>query len=146
VALKLDNMNQGLTQVVLLRFRAAPHNVPKASLAVKVRFTYYDPFQRKQVIQTQESSIALKAGASGDGFKDNEVRKNYTIALLAQAIREMAVAWEMRHYSEAESLLTTAISRTRRSYPNLEDEDIARTLNLAEKYQNGIRRELRAER
>ena len=146
VALKLDNMNQGLTQVVLLRFNAAPRHIPKSSLAVKVRFTYYDPGQKKQVVQTKESFITLRDGRSGDVLKDKEVRKNYTIALLAQAIREMAVAWEMRHYSEAESLLTTAIARTRRSYPNLEDEDIARTLSIAEKYQKAIRREVRPDR
>ncbi|HEV8487916.1 MAG TPA: VWA domain-containing protein [Blastocatellia bacterium] len=144
VALKLDNMNQGLTQVVLLRFKAAPHSIPKSSLAVRVRFTYYDISQKKQVVQTQDSSIALKA--SGAAWKDDEVRKNYTIALLAQAIREMAVSCEMRHYGEAESLLTTAIARTRRSYPNLEDEDIARTLAIAEKYQKAIRREIRSDR
>ena len=144
VALKLDNMNQGLTQVVLLRFKAAPHSIPKSSLAVRVRFTYYDISQKKQVVQTQDSSITLKA--SGAGWKDDEVRKNYTIALLAQAIREMAVSWEMRHYGEAESLLTTAIARTRRSYPSLEDEDIARTLAIAEKYQKAIRREIRSDR
>ena len=144
VALKLDNMNQGLTQVVLLRFKAAPHSIPKSSLAVRVRFTYYDISQKKQVVQTQDSSITFKP--SGAGWKDDEVRKNYTIALLAQAIREMAVSWEMRHYGEAESLLTTAIARTRRSYPSLEDEDIARTLAIAEKYQKAIRREIRSDR
>jgi len=146
VALKLDNMNQGLTQVVLFRFKAAPHRIAKSSLPVKVRFTYFDRVQNRQVVQTKESFLAMKDGRSGDVLKDNEVRKNYTIALLAQAIREMAVAWEMRHYSEAESLLTNAIARTRQSYPHMEDEDIARTLSIAEKYQKSIRREIRADR
>ena len=132
--------------MALLRFKVASHRITRSSLAVKVRFTYYDAGEKRQVAQTKESFITLKDGRSSDVLKDNEVRKNYTIALLAQAIREMAVAWEMRHYSEAESLLTTAIAKTRRSYPNLEDEDIARTLSIAEKYQKAIRREVRPDR
>jgi len=146
VAINLDNMNQGLTQVVLLRFKTAHNRTRNSSLGVNVHFTYYDQREKKQVTQTKASSIALREGASSDGLKDNEVRKNYTIALLAQAIREMAVAWEMRHYGEAESLLNSAIARTHRSYPNLEDEDIARTLGIAEKYRKSIRHEVRADR
>ena len=68
------------------------------------------------------------------------MRKNYTIALLAQAIREMAAAWETSHYREAESLLTAAIVRCRQRYPNQDDEDITRTLRIAEKYQESIRK------
>jgi Ca-activated chloride channel homolog len=133
VTLKLDNMNHGLTEVVLLRFRLAERGAIPSRLLVKVRFTYYDLEQKKQIIKTQESF--LKNGPPGDLLKDPEVGKNYSIALLAQAIRDMAEACEARRFQEAENLLTAAIDRTYRRYPHLEDPDIRRTLSIAQRYQ-----------
>jgi Ca-activated chloride channel homolog len=138
VTLKLDNMNHGLTEVVLLRFRLAGRRAIPSRLLVKVRFTYYDLEQKKQIIKTQDSF--LKNGSPGDLLKDPEVGKNFSIALLAQAIRDMAVACEARRFHEAESMLTAAIDRTYRFYPHLEDPDIKRTLSIAQKYQDNLRK------
>jgi Ca-activated chloride channel homolog len=138
VTLKLDNMNHGLTEVVLLRFRLAERRAIPSRLLVKVRFTYYDLEQKKQIIKTQESF--LKNGPPGDLLKDPEVGKNYSIALLAQAIRDMAEACEARRFQEAENLLTAAIDRTYRRYPHLEDPDIRRTLSIAQRYQNNLKK------
>jgi Ca-activated chloride channel homolog len=140
MTLKLDNMNQGLTQVVLLRFRLARKEVDKARLSVKVSFTYYDLEQKKQIVKTQESSLSVKGGPPGDLLKDHEVGKNYSIAILAQAIRDMAAACEVRRFQEAENLLTAAIAKTYQRYPNLEDKDITRTLLIAQKYQGALKR------
>jgi hypothetical protein len=71
---------------------------------------------------------------------DDEVGKNYTIALLAQAIRDMAAAYEAQRYQDGEKLLTAAIAKTYQRYPNLEDEDISRTLMIAQKYQEVLRK------
>lgn len=140
VSLKLDNMNHGLTQVILLRFKTARKTPDGARLPVRVRFTYYDLEQRKQVVKTQESFLNVKDGPPDEMLKDSEVSKNFTIALLAQAIHDMAAECEARRYGEAESLLTAAIAKTYRRYPNLEDEDISRTLFIAQKYQEIIRK------
>ncbi|MCI0563067.1 MAG: hypothetical protein MN733_31705, partial [Nitrososphaera sp.] len=140
VRLKLDNMNQGLTQVVLMRFRLVRKMPDDSRLPVKVRFTYYDLEQKKQVVKTQESFITVKDRLPGDLLKDTEVGKNYSIALLAQAIRDMAAAYEARHFHEAERLLTTAIAETCERYPNLEDRDIRRTLSIAEKYRDALKK------
>jgi Mg-chelatase subunit ChlD len=140
VRLKLDNMNQGLTQVVLLRFKVARGEAYNSRLPVRVRFTYYDLEQKKQVLKTQESFITVKDSLSGDLLKDSEVGKNYSIAQLAQAIRDMAEAFEAGRFQEAEHLLTGAIARTYQRYPNLEDEDITRALLIAQKYREVIRK------
>jgi uncharacterized protein YegL len=140
LTLKLDNMNQGLTQVVLLRFRPARKDLDKARLSVKVSFTYYDLEQNKQVVKTQESFLNVKGGLPGELLKDNEVGKNYSIAVLAQAIRDMAAACELRHYQEALRLLTAAIAKTYQRYPNLEDKDITRTLLIAQRYQEALKK------
>jgi len=139
VTLRLDNMNQGLTEVVLLRFRLAERRVMPSRLLVKVRFTYYDLEQKRQITKTRESFLMVKNGSPGEMLKDPEVGKNYSIALLAQAIRDMAVACEGRRFHEAEALLTAAIDRTYQRYPHLEDPDIRRTLSIAQRYQNNLR-------
>jgi hypothetical protein len=94
VKIKLDNMNHGLTQVVMLRFRLANRGMLSSSLSVNVRLSYYDPEQKEQVVKIQESYLTAKDGPPGDMLKDPEVGKNYSIALLAQAIRDMAAACE----------------------------------------------------
>lgn len=139
VTIKLDNMNHGLTQVVLLRFRLARPMPPQARLPVSVRLTYYDQSQ-KRVVKTEEASVTVGNDSAGDLLADTEVGKNYSIAQLAQAIRDMAAASEARRYREAESLLTNAIARTYQRYPSLEDDDIKRTLLIAQKYQEVLRK------
>jgi hypothetical protein len=140
VKLKLDNMNSGLTQIVLLRFRPARGYDGGSRLPVRVRFTYYDLEQKKQIVKTQEVSLAVKQGPPVEMLKDDEVAKNFSIALLAQAIHDMAAASEAQHYQEAEKLLTSAIAKTYQRYPNLEDEDITRTLLIAQKYQDVLKK------
>jgi hypothetical protein len=91
-------------------------------------------------VKTQETFLTAQESVAGDLLKDPEVGKNYSIALLAQAIRDMAAACEERRYYKAEKLLTTAIDKTNRRYPHLEDADIARTLAMAKKYQDELRK------
>jgi Ca-activated chloride channel homolog len=140
MTLRLDNMNHGLTQVILLRFRLAEDGLPSPRLPVRVRFTYYDLEQKKQIVKTQETFLSAQEGPAGDLLKDPEVGKNYSIALLAQAIRDMAAACEEQRYQKAEKLVTTAIDKTNRRYPHLEDADIARTLAMAKKYQDELKK------
>src|SRR5215213_3623980 len=83
--IRLDNMNQGLTQVVLLRFKVRPRGVDAALQPVRVNFSYYDIEQKRRVTKNEEASLSLGGGAAGDMLRDTEVGKNFTIALLAQA-------------------------------------------------------------
>lgn len=140
VQLKLDNMNSGLTQVIMLRLRPALYVADRSRLGVRVRLGYYDLARQRRVVETQEASVAVREGAPAGVLEDGEVEKNYSIAVLAQAIRDMAAASEAGRFREAENLLTAAIARTTLRYPNLDDEDIRRTLSTAEKYQEALRR------
>jgi hypothetical protein len=72
-------------------------------------------------------------------LKDFEVRKNYSIARL-QAIHDMAAAAEKQQYPAAEDYLQEAIGKTRERYPTLQDEDIKRTLTIAQNYQAIVKR------
>lgn len=140
VTIKLDNMNHGMTQVVLLRFRVPRNRQYHSRLPVNVRLSYYDLEQKRRVVKTEESFVSVREGSRGDMLKDYEVGKNYSIAQLAQAIREMAEAVEARRFREAESLLTEAIAQTRQRYPHLDDEDIKRNLMIVENYQAVLRK------
>lgn len=140
IRLRLDNMNSGLTQVVM-RFKPSSFRTAgDARLSVRVRLSYYDLERKTQVVKTEESSLTIRNGPPAEMLKDYEVGKNFTIAQLAQAIRDMAVACEAQRYQDAEKLLTAAIARTYQRYPNLEDDDILRTLLVAQKYQEVLRK------
>jgi Mg-chelatase subunit ChlD len=138
--IKLDNMNQGLTQVVLLRFRATRRAPDSARPTVRVKFSYYDIEQKRRVTKNEVASLSIGEGTAGDALRDPEVGKNFTIAQLAQAIRDMAVAVEAKRFKDAEGILNSAIARTYTRYPHLEDEDISRTLLIAQKYQEVVRK------
>lgn len=142
--IKLDNMNRGLTQVVLLRFKARPRAFDGARPSVRVRLSYYDVEQKRPVTKGDEAPLSL--GGPANVLRDPEVGKNFTIAQLAQAIRDMAAAVEARRYQDAERILDAAVAETRRRYPHLEDEDITRTLDIARKYQEMLRKYNQEER
>ena len=125
-----------------MRFKLRPHalDTTDAPPAVGVRFSYYDLEQKRRVLKTDEASLAFGGGPAADALRDPEVGKNFTIAQLAQAIRDMAEAVEAQRYKDAEHLLNAAIAQTYRRYPHLEDEDITRTLQIAQKYQELVRK------
>ncbi|HEX6183052.1 MAG TPA: VWA domain-containing protein [Pyrinomonadaceae bacterium] len=147
VRIKLDNMNQGLTQVVMMRFKVSPRalDAPSARPSVRVNFSYYDLEQKRHVEKREEASLTTNGRGAGDMLRDTEVGKNFTIAQLAQAIRDMAAEVEAKRYREAERILDTAIVKTNQRYPHLEDEDITRTLKIAQKYQESLRKYNRQE-
>ena len=140
--IKLDNMNQGLTQVVMMRFKVSPRalDAPQARPSVRVYLSYYDLEQKRHVTKQEETLLSVNDGPAGNMLRDTEVGKNFTIAQLAQAIRDMAVAVETKQFKEAEILLNTAIAQTYQRYPHLEDEDVSRTLHIAQKYQEAVRK------
>jgi hypothetical protein len=132
---------------VLLRFRVTRRGLDAARLPVAVRLGYYDVERKSPGVKTQEALLTLGGGrAASDMLRDTEVSKNFTIAQLAQAIRDMAAECESRRYREAERLLTSAIAKTYQRYPNLEDEDISRTLFIAQKYQEVVKKYNQQER
>lgn len=133
----LDNMNNGLTQVVMVRFRA--RNAVRESYPVKVRLSYYDVKQKRTVEEVQEISIARTRNDSGELLADVEVKKNYTIAELAQSLFDMTEAVRRNRYREAENFLNASASAVYRRYPNNEDKDVRYVLNIIEGYQRDLK-------
>ena len=133
VSVPLDNMNTGMTEVVLVRLKAGT----KLS-DIKAKLTFFDVEKNKTV--TLADSIRPEVSRSGS--EDLSVIKNLTIAELATAIREMAAAVESKNVVLGEKLISRAVSDARERFPNATDVDILRVLTAAESYQKVVREEL----
>lgn len=131
----LDNMNNGLTQVVMTRFRA--RNAAK-SYPVKVRFSYFDVKQKRMVEQVQEINLTQTRRNSFELLADVEVKKNFTIAELAQSLFDMRAAVKRNRYREGENFLNASIGDAYRRFPSREDKDVQYVLNIIENYQRDL--------
>jgi len=140
VKIPLDDMNNGLTQVVMMKFRLKKNAAARGDLAVRVGLSYFDIKTRKQREETQTATLPAGDGAKADLLADAEVRKNYTIAELAQSLFEMSEVAREKDYRRAESLLNASVSEAYRRYPNMEDEDIKFILGIVEDYQLNLRK------
>lgn len=136
VSISLDDMNNGLTQVVMARFRADSVRGP---LPVKVRLSYFDVKRNRMVEEVQEARLVPAEADSCDVLADVEVKKNYTIAELAQSLFDMRELANRRNFVGAEGALNSSTTIAYGRYPNMEDADIRFILNIVEGYQRDLR-------
>jgi Mg-chelatase subunit ChlD len=133
----LDDMNNGLTQVIMARFRAK--NQLRNSASVRVRLSYFD-VQKQRMVEENQALILYPAGRKfAELLADPEVKKNYTIAELAQSLYDMREAAQRRDFWQAENFINTSVSETNRRFPNMEDNDIRYILNIVEDFQRDLR-------
>jgi Mg-chelatase subunit ChlD len=137
ITIPLDNMNNGLTQLVMAKFRAPAQmtNLPP----VKVRLSYFDVKRGRMTDEVQELGLTASRSESCDLLADAGVRKNYTIAELAQSLFDMTAFAKRHSFREAENVLNASVSTAYRRYPNMEDNDIRFILNIAEGYQRDLK-------
>ena len=108
-------------------------------MPVKVRLSYFDVKRQREVVEVQESRLLPGEADSCDILADVEVKKNYTIAELAQSLFDMREAAIRRNFAQAEGLLNSSVSTAYGRYPNMEDGDIRFILNIVEGYQRDLR-------
>jgi Mg-chelatase subunit ChlD len=137
-SINLDNMNNGLTQVVMTRFRVK--NTERKSYPVKVRLSYFDVKRQKSVEEIQEINLNLSNKNSGELLEDVEVKKNFTIAQLAQSLFEMSKSFKNGKAVEAERFLNNIAIETNKRYPNMEDKDVKFVFDIIENYRNDLRK------
>lgn len=136
-SIDLDDMNNGLTQVVMMRFRA--RNFSKSVSSVKIRLSYFDVQRKRQIQEVQEVKLVPAERKTNELLIDPEVKKNYTIAELAQSLFDMREAAQKQHYGQAGSFLNASLTSTYRRFPNMEDKDVQYVLNIVEGYQNDLK-------
>ena len=136
VSVVLDDMNNGLTQVVIAKFRAES---VRSSVPVKVRLTYYDVKRKCPVEEVQELRLVPAESDSCELLMDVEVKKNYTIAQLADSLFEMTGLARRGDFSRAQNILDSSVASAYQRYPNMEDADIRFILNIVEGYQRDLK-------
>jgi hypothetical protein len=136
VTLALDDMNNGLTQVVMAKFRA---DSAKSTLPVKVRLTYYDVKRKCMVDEVQELRLVPSERESCDPLVDLEVKKNHTIAELADSLFQMTALARAGNYSQAQNVLDASLATAHTRYPYMEDEDIRFIFDMVEGYRRDLR-------
>ena len=140
LSIPIDDMNNGLTQVVMMKFRLKSNGDYARNLPVKIKLSYFDIATRKIIENTQNATLRFVRKGTSNLLIDSEVKKNYTIAELAESLYEMSEVAKQRDYRTAERLLNSAVSSTYNRYPNMEDKDIKFILDIVEDYQRNLRK------
>ncbi|MEO6587703.1 MAG: VWA domain-containing protein [Pyrinomonadaceae bacterium] len=136
-SMNLENMNNGVTQAVIVRFRAA--NANKNFNSVKVRLSYFDVKKQRNVEDVQEVILNSSSKNRTEMLVDEEVMKNYTIAELADSLDAMSKSFKSGKPTEAERFLNQTLAQTYNRYPNMEDKDIQFILDIVENYRTDLR-------
>jgi hypothetical protein len=136
-SITLDDMNNGFTQVIMANFRAK--SALQNSASVRVRLSYFDVQKQRMIEETQTVTLQPSRGGYAELLADPEVKKNYTIAQLAQSLFEMRETAKRNNYRQAENLLNASVSETYKRFPNMEDKDIRYILNIVEDYRRDLR-------
>ena len=135
VSVTLDDMNNGLTQVVMAKFRA---DSTRETLPVKVRLSYFDVRRKGMVEEVQDLRLVPAERELCDPLVDLEVKKNYTIAELADSLFQMTGFARGGNYSQAQNVLDASVQVAHTRYPHMEDEDIRFILDIVEGYRRDL--------
>lgn len=133
ITLPLDDLNHGSTQVVLACFRVTDDVKTGTKLPVKVRLSYRPIADEKSVVVKRSSKLRVDDECS-EAIADVEVRKNYSIARLADSIRTMAVSYQDKQTDVARKVLADALAEADKRHPKCSDKDILRVRKIAMNY------------
>jgi hypothetical protein len=126
LTIDMDNFNNGMTEAIVVEY------APNGWGTVTVRLNYFDISKQLRMEEVRQITLRPSDGRNMNYLEDREVRKNYTIASLAQAMSDMQRSWQRNDYRTAETLIGLAVTDTRDRYPSVEDADIRMQLQVAE--------------
>lgn len=132
----LDDMNNGLTQVIMTRFQAKN---PSKSSSVRIKLSYFNVEKQRMVEEIQTVTLQSAGRKYCELLADPEVKKNYTIAELAQSLFDMTNLAKSQNYRQAENVLNYSVAATYQRFPNMEDKDVKYILNIIENYQRDLK-------
>src|SRR5262249_48855739 len=143
----LPDMNRGMTAVVLLRCRCTAgadggRLVARAALRASATGTGARRIDLHggASVRAVDRGPTLRAGDEVDPLADPEVRKNATIAVLAQGMHDMAEQAQQCRWAEADRILQRAIATARERLPDAQDPDVRTVLEMAEGHARTLRR------
>lgn len=123
IKIPLNNMNHGLTQVILAELQLPQ----KKSLRTKATLHYFSYSKGKHQKITQ--SINLKSHHK-QVVKRNEIVKNFHIGQMAQALKKIADEIKNKRYQSAKQILEVSLHDVNQNFPFLRDKDILRVKNI----------------
>ncbi len=134
----LPNLNRGATGVVLVVCRARSRSsAGELRLAVRGELSFRAKGEKRHV--EVDEALTVLAGRQ-ELLRDPEVRKNYTIAVLAEGMHEMAVLSTARRWAAADRALQNALRFSRAQFGSDDDVDVARVRAMAEAYSTTLSR------
>ncbi len=134
IVVRLDDLNHHSTQVLLVRFRLADGAKVKDAASLTARLNYRDIATGNEIVVERSLALPKKPKKEIDILQDGEVRKNLTIAELAQSIKLMAFAYEEEKYKAGKQHLVDALCAADKRYPECGDKDILRVRKIAQTY------------
>lgn len=146
LTIPIADMNNSLTQLIMLKFRLKNPASSKRDFPIRIKLSYFDIKTKRQIADYQIANLRINQDAPDELLLDSMVRKNYTIAELAQSLFEMSEVAKKKDYRTAENLLNNSVATTYRRYPNMEDKDIRFILDIVEDYQRNLRKFNRRDR
>ncbi len=138
VVVDLPNLNRGATGVVLMVCTARPRWTEHRQ-RVRVRGELgYTAIGRRARLPVDE--VLTIVPDRRELLRDPEVRKNYTIAVLAEGMHEMARHGEARRWAAADRALQDALRFSRREFASDDDVDVRRVREMAVGHSKTLRR------
>ncbi len=136
ISYQLDNLNAGATQVLLTQLEVKPDIDRAAEIPVTVTLSYYDRFANKEVQKTEKIKLKFqpKNDLDFDPLTDRDVRKNITIAQVAQALREASQMIADDKCGEAKTIMEQTLEIARERFRTTSDEDLQRILKMGDEY------------
>ena len=133
IRLNLNNINAGLTQVILAKFKVKGGK--KKGTNVKVKLNYFDVQKNKMISQNVKTNLKIdNSWTAHKMLQDTDVGKNYRIAQMAQDLKIMSEFYQKNQPFAAKGHLSLAIDSIKKEYPNPTDVDFLRMLNILENY------------
>lgn len=151
IHINLDNMNNGLTQIMMLE----GYTTEKIKENIIVNVSYYDVQKKKNITQTHKIKIPFvdkknnevsvenndnyfegyqKLKSQSLQIKDESVRKNYVITKLANAIKRTAELTAQGQKEKALKLNEQNLNLANEYYGK--DADVMRVVNILKGYQD----------
>ncbi len=131
ITFHLDNMNSGLTQVVLIKFKYTREGNTQTALPFQASLNYYSYSYKKTNVMDEAIDLQTqKVKKDQEYFTDKEVKKNYWIGYMAEQLKEVARLVENDKEKDALSLVNLTIKQTDQEFPLLTDADILRVRSI----------------
>lgn len=131
IDIPLKNINSALTQIILVKFKIK--NINEIPIKASLRYFSFNDKENKELKTEIYLNESKHSGLYG-------IKKNYTIACLAEDLKTAASKIEEKNIKEGIVILDNTMSNLNKEYPYLKDKDINRVKEIIEKNLNAMKK------